>query len=32
LIFLDPVIVIGPTGTCNGSSNGACWFLLEAYL
>ena len=25
LIFLDLALVIGPTGTCNGSLN-ACWF------
>ena len=27
LIFLDLALVIGPTGTCNGSVN-ACWFSL----
>ena len=25
--FLDLALVIGPTRTCNGSFNGACWFL-----
>jgi hypothetical protein len=26
LIILDLALVIGPTGTCNGSVNDACWF------
>ena len=26
LIFLDLALIIGPTRTCNGPFNGACWF------
>ena len=32
LIFLDLALVIGPTGTCNGSFNSTCWFSSKDYL